>query len=107
MFVAYDISLQLIRALRPVVTTLREHDRDLASQLRRAASSISLALAEGRDRRDGDRRRLYEVACGSASEVRAALDTADAWGWPVALEPSRLLLDRLGGLLYGLTHRRR
>jgi four helix bundle protein len=65
MFVAYDISLQLIRALRPVVTTLREHDRDLASQLRRAASSIGLALAEGRDRRDGDRCRRRSRTSGA------------------------------------------
>ena len=106
MFLAYDVSLELIRELRPVVIALREHDRDLASQLRRAATSISLNLAEGRDRKDGDRRRFFEIARGSASEVRAALDTAEAWGWPVALAPSRALLDRLGGLHYGLTHRR-
>jgi four helix bundle protein len=106
MFAAYDTSLELIRELRTVVAVLRQHDRDLTNQLRRASTSISLNLAEGRERTGGDRRHFFEIARGSASEVRAALDTADAWGWPVTLGPSRAVLDRLGGLLYGLTHAR-
>jgi four helix bundle protein len=104
---AYDVSLDLIRELRAVVVTLRRHDRDLASQLQRAATSISLNVAEGRDRSGGDQRRFYEIAAGSAGEVGAALDAAEAWGWPVAVAPSRALLHRLRGLLYGLTHGRR
>ena len=107
MLAAYDVSLDLIRELRGVVTTLRRHDRDLASQLQRAATSVSLNIAEGRDRSAGDQRRFYEIAAGSAAEVHAALDAAEAWGWPVAVTPSRALLHRLRGLLYGLTHGRR
>ena len=106
MLAAYTVSLDLIRELRPVVTTLRRHDRDLASQLQRAATSISLNVAEGRDRSGGDQRRCYEIAAGSASEVHAALDAAEAWGWPVMVVTSRALLHRLRGLLYGLTHGR-
>ena len=104
MLAAYTVSLDLIRALRPVVTKLRRLDRDVARQLHRAASSVSLNLAEGRARCDGDQRRCYEIAEGSASEVEAALDVAEAWGWPVALEPSRAILGRLRALIYGLTH---
>jgi four helix bundle protein len=104
---AYDVSLDLIRELRPIVTTLRRHDRDLASQLQRAATSISLNIAEGRDRSGGDQRRFYEIAAGSAGEVRAALDTADAWGYPIAVASCGAVLHRVRGLLYGLTHGRR
>ena len=107
MFVTYEVSIQLIRQLRPVVTALRRHDRDLATQLHRAANSIALNIAEGRDRCDGDQRRAYEMANGSAAEVHAALDVAEAWGWPVAVGPSRAVLDQLRGLLYGLTRGRR
>ena len=39
MLAAYDVSLDFIRELRPVVTTLGRHDRDLASQLQRAATN--------------------------------------------------------------------
>ena len=48
-----------------------------------------------------------DLEAGSAAEVRAALDTAEAWGWPVAVEPSKVILHRLRGLLYGLIHGRR
>jgi four helix bundle protein len=104
MLAAYDVSLDLVRALRSVVPVLKKHDRDLASQLQRAATSVALNIGEGRDRSGGDQRRLYEIAAGSASEVHAALDTAEAWGWPVDTAPSLALVRRLRGLLYGLTH---
>ena len=47
------------------------------------------------------------MAHGSAAEIRAALDVADAWGWKVETAPPRLILDRLLGLLYGLTRERK
>lgn len=107
MLVAYEVSLQLVRELRPIVIALRKHDRNLAGQLQQAATSIPLNIAEGCDRRGGDQRRSYEIAAGSAGEVRAALDTTDAWGWPVDTAPARPTLERLCGLMYGLIHGRR
>ena len=84
-----------------------QQDRELASQLQRAATSVCLNVGEGRCRSGGDRRRCYEIAEGSASEVEAALDVAEAWGWRVEVGASRKVLDRLRGLLWGLTHGRR
>ena len=106
MLVAYTVSLDLIRALRPVVEQLRGYSREAAEQLTDAASSITHNIAEGSRRRGGDVRRFYAIAHGSAAEVRAALDVADAWGWKVDTAASRAILDRLIGLLYGLTHPR-
>lgn len=106
MFIAYDISLQLIRNLRPIVPVIKKHDRDLADQLRRAATSVSLNLGEGRRRTAGDQRRHYETAHGSAGEVLTALDVADAWGYVVDHEVARQLLDRLLAMLWRLTHGR-
>jgi four helix bundle protein len=103
-FVAYDVALQLIRELRSIVESLREQNRDLADQITRAGSSVLLNLGEGNRRRGGDRRRFFDYAHGSASEVRTALDTADAWGWVVEASAARATLDRLLGLLWGLTH---
>jgi hypothetical protein len=42
------------------------------------------------------------MAQGSAGEILAALDTADAWGWKVETAEARKLLDRELALLYGL-----
>ena len=47
MLIAYDVALDLVRALRPVVAELRTYSADAADQVERAASSIVLNLAEG------------------------------------------------------------
>ena len=107
MLVAYDVALDLIRALRPVVVQLRKHSRDAADQIERAASSIVLNLAEGDRRRGRDPGRFFDMAHGSAGEIRGALDLADAWGWQIDSAQARALLDRELGLLWGLTRRAR
>ena len=104
MLVAYEVSLDLIRSIRPLVDLLEARDKDLADQIRRAASSVCLNLAEGSRRAKGDPRRLYSYASGSAMEVKAAIDVAEAWGWVEHVDRPRQLLDRLLGLLWGLTH---
>jgi four helix bundle protein len=107
MLVAYTVALDLIRALRPVVAQLRKYSADTADQVERAASSIVHNLAEG-DRRHGrDPKRFFDMAHGSAGEIRGALDVADAWGWQIDSELARRLLDRELGLLWGLTRRSR
>jgi four helix bundle protein len=105
MLVAYEVALDLVRALRPVVAQLRQHSAEAADQVERAASSIVLNLAEGYRRHGRDPRRFYVMAQGSASEVLGALDLAEAWGWEIQSERARVLLDRELGLLWGLTRR--
>jgi len=107
MLVAYDVALDLVRALRPVVAQLRRHSPEAADQVERAASSIVLNLAEGGRRHGRDPRRFFDMAHGSAGEIRGALDLAEAWGWPIECAPARALLDRELGLLWGLTRRSR
>ncbi len=48
----------------------------------------------------------FTIAKGSASEVRAALRTAVAWGWIDERDAVPAVLDHLG-LLWGLCHPRR
>jgi four helix bundle protein len=105
MLVAYDVALDLVRALRPVVAQLRTYSPEAADQVERAASSIVLNLAEGGRRHGRDPRRFWDMAHGSAGEIRGALDLADAWGWQVDSARARVLLDRELGLLWGLTRR--
>ena len=107
MLIAYEVALDLVRALRPVVAQLRSYSADAADQVERASSSIVLNLAEGGRRYGRDPRRFWDIAHGSAGEIRGALDLADAWGWPVDSAHARALLDRELGLLWGLTRRSR
>ncbi|MGE0398835.1 MAG: four helix bundle protein [Kofleriaceae bacterium] len=102
MFHAYINALDLIRALVPVVEQLKTYDSNLADQITRAATSVSLNVSEGAKRAGKDRKRFYVMARGSAAEIRGALDTADAWGWRVNAERARALLDRQLALLWGL-----
>ena len=104
-FDALELSYRLIETLCDPVQTLQARDRDLARQIRLAASSISLNLAEGRERIGGDRLQLFRTAHGSATEVRAALRVASAWGYVSgpSVAPSGATLDRLCAICWRLT----
>jgi four helix bundle protein len=57
-----QLSIELVEALRPLVLRIRRHDRSLADQLVRAASSVALNIAEGEHSDPGNRRaRFYSV----------------------------------------------
>jgi four helix bundle protein len=99
----YDVVLETLRAMKPVVAKIAEHDADLARQLRRAATSVLLNLAEGTGCRAGTRRQRYHDALGSARESAACLDAADALGY-CAIDPAlRDRLERIAATLTNLT----
>ena len=106
MFIAYEVSLEAIRSLRAVVPQIERNNRDLADQIVRAASSVSLNLSEGQRLTKGNKHKHYSIAHGSANEVRAALRTAIAWGWLEDASEALGKLDRLLALLWRLTNPR-
>jgi len=103
--VALEVSLDVIRSLRRTIAPLRKSDPKLYDQIRRAASSVCLNLAEGRRRTGADRKHLWRIAAGSADETQTALRVAVAWGdlQRDATQEALALLDRLLALLWGLT----
>jgi four helix bundle protein len=107
MFIAYEVSLDLIHSLRSVVPAIKKLDRDLADQIQRAASSVTLNLGEGARNTAGNQRLRFESAHGSANEVKAALAVAASWGWIGEATEPLAILDRLLALLWRLTHGRR
>ena len=73
--------LNIITQARPLVSTIARRDRDLASQVRRALSSIALNAAEGFGTEAGNARLRFQTAHGSLSEAEVALELAVAWGY--------------------------
>jgi len=75
----YEVAIRVLEGLRPAVAAIEARDRDLARQMRRAASSVVLNIAEGSGSSGGTRRERYRNALGSAREVVACIEVARAW----------------------------
>jgi four helix bundle protein len=92
----YSTVIEVLRMLRPVIADIEKHDRDLGRQLRRAAGSIALNLAEGSGSHGGTRTERYRNALGSARETGACLDVAHALGYVREVDDELLgRLDRV------------
>ena len=81
MLQVYFVALDTVACVGPIANRIAREDRDLARQLRRAASSVVLNIAEGERARGGNRRVRFETAIGSANECVACLDCAVALGY--------------------------
>lgn len=77
----YPITLEMVRDAAQVAAGLERHDSDLARQLRRAAASVPLNVAEGMYSRGKLRAARYHTALGSARETLACLEVAEAMGY--------------------------
>ena len=101
------MSFEAIEALRPLVPRIRRHDRSLAEQLVRAASSVALNIAEGDASDPGNQRARFFTAAGSANESLAALRVAVAWGYlgTEEAEAPAGLLRRILAILWKLNRR--
>ena len=105
-FDAYDVAVEIARALKPLLPLIRRGNARLGRQVVEAGSSIPMNVAEGWRRLGKDREYHYTVAAGSAAEVLAALEFAAAVGFvdAQAAAPAVALLDRELAMLHRLTH---
>ncbi|MBK7585287.1 MAG: four helix bundle protein [Myxococcales bacterium] len=75
-------------------------------QLRRCSASVGLNLAEGMYSRGRNRAAKYHVALGSAREMLACLELADAFGYVAPLDDEmRGTFNRIIGSLVRLVER--
>ena len=101
----YTTIIDFLRELRPVVSQIELHDRDLARQLRRAASSTALNTSEGSGCSGGTRRERYRNALGSARETGACIDVARALGYVDEVDAKLLdALDHIRATLFRIVH---
>jgi four helix bundle protein len=96
----YDDMIEAVRAMRAVLTAVERRDSDLARQLRRAASSVVLNVAEGSGSFGRVRTVRYRTALGSARETLACLRVAEAFGYVEAVPDAvRDRMNRVIGTL--------
>ena len=74
----FGVSRQFVAECYKLTKFLPESEKfGMISQIRRAALSVHLNIAEGASRKsDAERKRYYEVSRGSVIEIDAALDIA-------------------------------
>jgi four helix bundle protein len=102
----YGVTIEMLKKLRPVIERVMTKDDNLADQLRRAATSVALNLNEGAYSQGKNERARWFTAMGSAAEVRACLDVAEALGYvdPVGHE-LRDSVDHIIATLHRLVRR--
>ena len=88
----YKITRQFTNECYQLTKALPAEERfGMISQIRRAALSVHLNVAEGASRKsEAERKRFYEIARGSLIEVDAALDIAADLHYLEALNTEQL-----------------
>jgi len=99
----YSFIIETLKLLVGLLHEIGRHDPDLARQARRAASSVALNTAEGYGSSGGNQRLRFRNALGSAHEVKACLDVAEALGYVDRVDADlRDRLERIVATLYRL-----
>ena len=90
----YEVILELVRRVAPVIERIGERDPDLARQMRRSLASVPLNCAEGSHGKGKLRSLRYHNAAGSMRETMAGFDTAVAFGYIAPLDSETIAMCR-------------
>ena len=97
----YDVILDVVRDLGPVMLKIEKQDPDLARQMRRAASSVALNVAEGAYSRGRNKGARYHSALGSMRETLACIEVGEVLGYVGRVDET--LLDSIARIIATLT----
>ena len=90
-----------------IAEQIERKDSDLARQMRRAMTSVALNLAEGAANTAGHKRQRYQTALGSAREVLACVEVAQAMRYIGKVDAKTLdKMDHVIATLARLVYRR-
>jgi four helix bundle protein len=99
----YPKVLELVRRVGTLLPELKARSAELGDQCQRALISVPLNVAEGSHSRGRNQQARYHTAAGSAREVLACLETAEALGFTPAPDAElRALFDHVIGTLVKL-----
>jgi four helix bundle protein len=101
----YKQSVEMVEDLSKEVAKWPRGYGYLSDQLRRAASSITLNIAEGNAKESHpERRRFFRIARASTAEVGACMDLMRAFGLASPIEAISLKsrLEDISKMLWGL-----
>jgi four helix bundle protein len=95
--------------VKRLVDQIRVHDRNLADQVKRAATSVVLNHAEADGVRGGQRRMRVETAQGSLAETQAGLRVAGVRLYITERDAEQVdaMLDAVAAATYRRLHPRR
>ena len=101
---AYRAATEFLGVTCKLVAAVPKGYGDIVDQLRRAALSVPLNIAEGSGKFNRDAVRFYTIARGSALECAAILDALEAMTVfdEANLKEGRDLLERIVSMLTGL-----
>jgi four helix bundle protein len=99
--------VDIARALVEPLAELKRHDAENWDQAYRALKGMALCTAEGGRRRKMDRASFFDIAAGSAQELRMSLTLAVTFGSlpQQTVAPIDRMIDRLLGMLWKLARR--
>jgi four helix bundle protein len=99
----YGELLVMIREVVPIIGAISKHDASLADQMRRAAQSAVLNVAEGSYSRGRNAGARFQSALASMREALSCIEVAVAFGY-VQPPPHEVLdrIDKIQATLYRL-----